>query len=83
MTYEMIPEDAEQVVFNDPKFVAHRMEAEIVAWALLSPKNILEHILASETMVRAVEKLMQAIHNLVRREESRRKVVNSNTNRSS
>ena len=82
-TCVMIPEDAEHVVFNCPRFAAHRAEAEIDAEARLTPENIVDHMLASETSWRAVEKLMKAIHNLLRREELRRKVTNNDRSRSS
>ncbi|CAD7089303.1 unnamed protein product [Hermetia illucens] len=81
-TCVMIPEDAEHVVFNCPRFVAHRAEAEINTEARLTPENVADHMLASETSWRAVEKLMKAIHNLLRREELRRKVTNNDRSRS-
>lgn len=71
------------VVFNCLSFEAHRVEVEIDAGALLSPENIVDHLLAFERTWRTQEKLTKVIHDLRRKEELRRKVITNGSSRSS
>lgn len=62
----MIQVDIEHVDANCPRFPAQSAKMEIAAGVQLTSENVMDHILASETSRRVVEKLMKAIHNMLR-----------------
>lgn len=62
-------------IFNCSRFAAHRAE-----WKLSSDRYYLPRT-SWTTCGRALEKLMKAVHNMLRKEELRRKVINNNRRR--
>lgn len=77
----MISEDVQHAIFH---WTTHRAVVEIVAGVILSPEIIVNHMLASETtcwVVKMKNYSMKAVHNMLRKEELQRRVVNKNTSR--
>ncbi|CAD7091251.1 unnamed protein product [Hermetia illucens] len=68
-----VAENAEHVIFDCPRFTAHRTRMEAVADRRLTPENIVEFMLESTDAWNQVVRELQAIHQQLRQEELRRK----------